>query len=621
MAVNQDLLKIQTRISNSFLRAYYPIDYRSNQNILNNVDKLLDRQVRGLRTLANTTSQITVRISRTLQGVSQEIEGLYAEIDRLENTVKSGDDILGARLSSLESMSANIFDFLPDLILLPGGDRKKKKKPKKKPKGKTGGGPPPVSDTDDKKKPKGDTDEKKSNGKEKFKLPRGLGVIAFAWAAWELIDELQALDTNMKKSEYRREVSRILGKFITSFGIAWAGAIVGAFVGSAFFGVGAIVGFIAGLVGGFVADYYFGETADQLVDNVVDYLFTGEDDEEQTSPDASLGGDASIVNMEAPAPAPSLEPMSAPMMAAAAASVPLAPPIEGPLPPPAPMEQTVDSPVSWPLPLPPIIMDFFAPSGQAAGPSPDQIVADAERRAQLYVPQSAEEQNAYMMQGAGLSGRPDLDPSRAGGMSDTTGSLRTSQDLGGGISVQPGEGIGTGTVQVIEAYGPGRPGRPVQRIRDIAVRAAEKAGMSQITFTSGVGDYIDEKRRAAGQKTTKHSEGIALDVDGFANQEQRIAFMQAARQLGAGGIGAYKDGSVHIDLGPSREWDLAVGVAGLAEGGKVSKPTLALIGEAGEPEYVVPQSKAIKFAHEMIAARPHTRTKKHTHVVVVPILT
>ena len=131
MAVNQDLLKIQTRIGNSFLRAYYPIDYRSNQNILNNVDKLLDRQVRGLRTLANTTSQITVRISRTLQGVSQEIEGLYDEIDRLENTVKSGDDVLGARLSSLESMSANIFDFLPDLTLLPGGDRKKKKKPKK----------------------------------------------------------------------------------------------------------------------------------------------------------------------------------------------------------------------------------------------------------------------------------------------------------------------------------------------------------------------------------------------------------------------------------------------------------------------------------------------------------
>ncbi len=62
----------------------------------------------------------------------------------------------------------------------------------------------------------------------------------------------------------------------------------------------------------------------------------------------------------------------------------------------------------------------------------------------------------------------------------------------------------------------------------------------------------------------------------------------------------------------------------LADGGKVEPSkngTLALVAEAGEPEYVVPQSKAIKFAHEMIAARPQTRTKRHTHVMVVPILT
>jgi hypothetical protein len=145
--------------------------------------------------------------------------------------------------------------------------------------------------------------------------------------------------------------------------------------------------------------------------------------------------------------------------------------------------------------------------------------------------------------------------------------------------------------------------------------------MTQIKFTSGVGDYISEERRARGQKTTKHSEGIALDVTGFSNQAQKVAFMQAARQLGAGGIGAYNNGSVHIDLGPSREWDGAVGVHFLAVGAILSKPTLALIGEGGEPEYVVPQSKAIKFAHEMLSARPQTRTKKHTHVMVVPILT
>jgi tape measure domain-containing protein len=41
----------------------------------------------------------------------------------------------------------------------------------------------------------------------------------------------------------------------------------------------------------------------------------------------------------------------------------------------------------------------------------------------------------------------------------------------------------------------------------------------------------------------------------------------------------------------------------LAEGGVVNKPTLAMIGEGGEPEYVVPQSKADAFARNWIAGR------------------
>ena len=38
-----------------------------------------------------------------------------------------------------------------------------------------------------------------------------------------------------------------------------------------------------------------------------------------------------------------------------------------------------------------------------------------------------------------------------------------------------------------------------------------------------------------------------------------------------------------------------------AEGGVVSGPTLAMVGEGGEPEYIVPQSKASKFANNWLA--------------------
>jgi hypothetical protein len=40
-----------------------------------------------------------------------------------------------------------------------------------------------------------------------------------------------------------------------------------------------------------------------------------------------------------------------------------------------------------------------------------------------------------------------------------------------------------------------------------------------------------------------------------------------------------------------------------AQGGFVRRPTMAVIGEGGEPEYVVPQSKAMSFANNIVAGR------------------
>lgn len=120
-----------------------------------------------------------------------------------------------------------------------------------------------------------------------------------------------------------------------------------------------------------------------------------------------------------------------------------------------------------------------------------------------------------------------------------------------------GSGVGPGNVAVKEAYGPRRPERPDESIRNIASSAAEKAGMSAITFTSGKGDWISPERRAGGQQTTQHSTGRALDVDGFASDAERAAFIEEAVSMGANGIGVYKGGSIHIDEGDFRSWDLA----------------------------------------------------------------
>lgn len=605
--INKELLKLKVRIGNSFLRAFYPIDYRSNQNLIRNIDSLLDKETLGLRTLASTTSQLNVKIGRILTGINSELDEMQRSLDGLEGSIQTGDDVLGSRIDQLEKATSSLLDFLGAA----GGYEaiRRLREARKKGKGTKGGPPPPTQPGDD-------ADQKK---KGKYKLPKGMGIIGLAWGLWTLWDELQTLDPNMKKEEYKQAVYTIISKAVASMGLMWVGAFLGAMIGGAIgLGVGAIPGFIAGLVGGAVADYALGDTVDQLVEEVVDYLYTGDEEEEAAAAEEEGPpplSDSTIQQREE-APAPELQtPEQQVSEQASDIQALVAPPIPGPTPPAPPMEQTIAGPVDYPGPVPPVDLQPFAPAADESARA-KAAAAEAAGKSQLIVnttaasnPTVAEQLYGGDQQQTQITDSP---------VSDNKASITTSSNQAGGI--QPSESV-SGNVKVVEAYGPRRPGRPMQEIRDVAVRAAEAAGMSQITFTSGLGDWISPERRAKGQKTTRHALGDALDVTGFESPTQRVAFMRAARQMGAGGIGAYGDGSVHIDLGPQRTWDKAKGIPGLAEGGKVSKPTLALIGEAGEPEYVVPQSKAIKFAHEMVAARPTYRTKKHTHLLVVPIMT
>lgn len=115
-------------------------------------------------------------------------------------------------------------------------------------------------------------------------------------------------------------------------------------------------------------------------------------------------------------------------------------------------------------------------------------------------------------------------------------------------------GVGPGGININEAYGRNRPGRPDESIRNIGSSAGEAAGMSAITFTSGKGDYISESGRRKGQTFTWHSTGKAVDVSGFSSDEERLRFIEEAVARGAKGVGVYKDGSVHIDEGNERSW-------------------------------------------------------------------
>ena len=125
------------------------------------------------------------------------------------------------------------------------------------------------------------------------------------------------------------------------------------------------------------------------------------------------------------------------------------------------------------------------------------------------------------------------------------------------ISSEPTLGKDQKTARLIEEYGPNRPERPDQKLLDIVQQAATQAGMDEVTLTSGKGDYISPEGKAKGQKTTMHSTGLAVDIasSSFTSEEQKYAFIKAARALGIGGVGTYSHGGLHVDLGSQREWN------------------------------------------------------------------
>lgn len=609
MAINRELLNIQTRIGNSFLRAYYPIDYRSNQNVMKNIDELLNREVKGLRTLSSTTSLVGQKIGNALTSLSNELDELRESQNSLQEKIRAGEDTIGKTATNAETASNALLDFL-----VAGGlealTSLRNRTPRGGPNTRNPAPPPKPPDAPEEKAPK---------NKSKFKLPRGLGIIALAYELWNVWGEIEALDTNMKKGEYRQAVAQIVSRAVASIGLMWVGAFLGAMVGGALgFGVGAIPGFIAGLIGGVVADYTLGDTVDQIVDGVVDYLYTG-DEEEEAEAEELAASESSAQIREPVAPTPSLEPVQA-TVSEQTAQVPLAPPLVGPTPPTPPAEQMVDSPVQYPGPVEPVDLEPF-PAPRPTASNANAAVNQALSAAKIAIPQTKEEQTAYSQN---LYGGGEQAPS--GPLPPPTGDMITTARQYLGMSegkdratlnsfigqyfqewdVAKTPWCAAFTNSVLASNGkPGTGSGWAKSFLDYGAPVWSREGGGDISAVQP-GDIA---------VFTRGSGGHVGFVESFTGDS--ITVLGGNQSDSSGGGGAVTQSSRNTQ-------NLLKIVRPLAVGGKVEPSkggTLALIAEAGEPEYVVPQSKAIKFAHEMIAARPSVKTKKHTHVLVVPILT
>jgi len=117
---------------------------------------------------------------------------------------------------------------------------------------------------------------------------------------------------------------------------------------------------------------------------------------------------------------------------------------------------------------------------------------------------------------------------------------------------------------------------------------------------TSVMEFIPNALTAAGNTIGGVWDGIINGIRGVFN-----GFLQGV----AGGINSVARGINGLISqfnrlpGPDISFVPQLNVPQFATGGFVKRPTLAMIGEGGEPEYVVPQSKAASFANNIVAGR------------------
>jgi hypothetical protein len=119
--------------------------------------------------------------------------------------------------------------------------------------------------------------------------------------------------------------------------------------------------------------------------------------------------------------------------------------------------------------------------------------------------------------------------------------------------------------------------------------------------------YRLELDKAKGAADTAQMEfNQARRINNVKTQAANINYQAAALQA-TGGVPASANPGVPAAMGnqtPRRYTTIAgIRIPEYAAGGYVTRPTLAMIGEGGEPEYVVPKSKAKAFANNIASGR------------------
>ena len=132
-----------------------------------------------------------------------------------------------------------------------------------------------------------------------------------------------------------------------------------------------------------------------------------------------------------------------------------------------------------------------------------------------------------------------------------------SDIIGGGDAVAEGGGVGIGGTPPSSGGGatPGGAGADTSKINQPVTELSNKVkgDFGDFKITSGFRDPI-HNAAVGGAKNSAHTRGNAIDVSFASDIPTTLKFIDAASKAGAGGIGVYRPGSVHIDTEGRRAW-------------------------------------------------------------------
>jgi hypothetical protein len=147
--------------------------------------------------------------------------------------------------------------------------------------------------------------------------------------------------------------------------------------------------------------------------------------------------------------------------------------------------------------------------------------------------------------------------SSVGGSTPTPTAAAASGSTSGAASAAPAAGapgvtqIGSANITGLD-FAVGVDQRIKPGIAD-KTKEIQSAFGKKLMVTSGFRDPA-RNSRVGGAGGSKHLTGDAVDVQFPGNQQETIDFIKVASEKGAGGIGVYRPGFLHIDTGAKRVW-------------------------------------------------------------------